>query len=188
MVNYYQWLLVSPGRARRIVNDTLGRLDPRRRYISGYLLEDWREQVAERGRVRDALIRWFYLPRAYRGVLRDLQEMHRAGVRILPGTDVAVALKYPGFSLRDELGYFVDKIGMSPMEALLSATRSAAEFSGMLDSLGTVEIGKVADLVLLDADPLADIRNVGRVDAVILRGELFDRARLSALLAAAAAW
>jgi len=63
--------------------------------------------------------------------------MHRAGVRILPGTEVAVALMYPGFSLREELGYFVDKIGMTPMEALMSATRFAAESSGMLDSLGT---------------------------------------------------
>lgn len=185
MVNYYQWLLVPPGEARRIVDDSLGRIDPRRRYISGYLLEDWREQIAERGGVKDALIRTLYLPRAYSGVLRDLQEMHRAGVRILPGTDVGVALKYPGFSLRDELGYFVDKIGMTPMEALVSATRSAAEFSGVLDSLGTVQVGRLADLVLVDADPLVDIQNVGRIHAVIARGELFDRARLSGLLAAA---
>ena len=184
MGNYYQWLLLSPKAARRIVEDTLGQIDPRRRYVSGYLLEDWREQVAERGRVKDALIRRL-LPYAYRGVLRDLQEMHRAGVRILPGTDVAVALKYPGFSLRDELGYFVDKIGMTPMAALVSATGFAAEFSGMLDSLGTVQVGKLADLVLLDADPLVDIRNVGRIHAVIARGELFDRAGLSGLLAAA---
>jgi imidazolonepropionase-like amidohydrolase len=185
MVNYYQWLLVSPGDARRIVDDSLGRIDPRRRYVSGYLLEDWREQIAERGGVKDALIRRFYLPRAYNGVLRDLQEMHRAGVRILPGTDVAVALMYPGFSLRDELGYFVEKIGMTSAEALVSATRFAAELSGMLDSLGTVQVGKLADLVLLDADPLVDIRNVGRIHAVIARGELFDRAGLSGLLAAA---
>ena len=183
MVNYYQWLLVSPAEARRIVDDTLGRLDARRKYISGYLLEDWREQVDERGGVKDALIRWFYLPWAYRGVLRDLQEMHRAGVSILPGTDVAVALQYPGFSLLEELGYFVDKIGMTPMEALVSATRSAAEFSGMSDSLGTIAVGKLADLVLLDADPLADVRNVGRIHAVVARGDLFDRAALSVLLA-----
>jgi imidazolonepropionase-like amidohydrolase len=185
MVNYYQWLLVSPGDARRIVDDSLGRIDARRRYISGYLLDDWREQVAERGRVMDALIRHLYLPRAYNGVLRDLREMHAAGVPILPGTDLAVALIYPGFSLRDELGYFVDKIAMTPMAALESATRVAADFSGMLDSLGTVQVGKLADLVLLDADPLADIRNVGRIYAVIARGDLFDRDRLSGLLAAA---
>ncbi len=139
----------------------------------------------ERGAVKDALIRRLYLPRAYASVLRDLQEMHRAGVRILPGTDVAVALIYPGFSLSEELGYFVEKIGMSPAAALVSATRLAAEFSGMNDSLGTVQVGKLADLVLLDADPLLDIRNVGRIHAVIARGEPFDRAALAALLAAA---
>jgi imidazolonepropionase-like amidohydrolase len=186
MVNYYQWLLVPPADARRIVEDTAGRIDARRRYVSGYLLEDWREQVRERGRVKDALIRRPYLRRAYRGVLRDWRDMHRAGVRILPGTDVAVALMYPGFSLWDELGYFVEKIGMTPMEALVSATRSAAEFSGMVDSLGTVQVGKLADLVLLDADPLADIRNVGKIHAVVARGELFDRAALSRILAVAA--
>jgi len=182
MVNYYQWLIVPASDARRIVEDSAGRIDPRRRYISGYLLEDWREQVAERDGVTDALIRRFYLPRAYRSVLRDFRELHRAGVRILPGTDVGVALQYPGFSLRDELTFFVDTIGMTPMEALVSATRSAAEFSGQLDSLGTVTIGKLADLVLLEADPLVDIRNVGRIHAVIARGNVFDRAALAAML------
>ena len=185
MVNYHRWLLVSPAEARRIIEDSAGRLDPRRRYISGYLLADWREQVGERGRVKDALVRRFYLPRLYRGVLRDLREMHRAGVRILPGTDVAVALMYPGFSLHDELGYFVEQIGMTPMEALVSATRRAAEFSGTSDSLGTVEVGKLADLVLLDADPLADVRNTQRIHAVVANGRLLDRAALDALLAAA---
>ena len=71
------------------------------------------------------------------------------------------------------------------MEVLVSATRSAAEFSGVLDSLGTVGAGKLADLVLLDADPLADIRNVGRMRAVIARGELFDSVALNGLLATA---
>jgi hypothetical protein len=185
MVNYYQWLLVPPADARRVIEDSLGRIDARRRYVTGYLLDDWREQLAERGSLKDALIRRLYLPRVYSGVLRDLREMHRAGIRILPGTDAAVALMYPGFSLRDELGYFVDMIGMTPLEALRSATRVAAEFSGVADSLGTVEVGKVADLVLLDADPLVDIRHVGRIRAVIMGGRLFDRSRLDELLSAA---
>jgi imidazolonepropionase-like amidohydrolase len=185
MVNYYQWLLVPPADARRVIEDSLGRIDARRRYVTGYLLDDWREQLAERGSLKDALIRRLYLPRVYSGVLRDLREMHRAGIRILPGTDAAVALMYPGFSLRDELGYFVDMIGMTPLEALRSATRLAAEFSGVADSLGTVEVGKVADLVLLDADPLVDIRHVGRIRAVIMGGRLFDRSRLDELLSAA---
>ena len=185
LVNYYQWLLVPPADARRIVEDSLGRIDARRRYVTGYLVDDWREQVAERGSVRDALIRRFYLPRAFNGILRDLKEMHRAGVRILPGTDVAVALMYPGFSLQDELGYFVDMIGMTPLQALQSATRFSAEFSGMGDSLGTIQVGKVADLVLLDADPLVDIRHVGRIHAVIVGGRLFDRSRLDELLSEA---
>jgi hypothetical protein len=186
MVTYYQWLRVAPSDARRIVNDTLGRVDPRRRYVSGYLIEDWREQVTERDGIKDGLIRRFYLPHVHRDVLADLKEMYRAGVVILPGTDVAVALMYPGFSLHDELGYFVDTIGMTPLESLRSATRDAAEFSGMLDSLGTVAIGKLADLVLLNSDPLVNIRNVSRIHAVIARGKVFDSAGLAALLAGAA--
>lgn len=182
---YYRWLLVPAGDARRIVDDSLGQIDPRRRYISGYLLADWREQVGQRGGFRDALVRHVVLSRVAGGGLRDLQEMHRGGVRILPGTDVGVALIYPGFSLHDELHYFVDKIGMTPSEVLRSATHDAAEFSGMLDSLGTVTVGKGADLVLLDADPLADIRNVDRISAVVVRGRVFDRARIAQLLAAA---
>jgi imidazolonepropionase-like amidohydrolase len=136
--------------------------------------------------VKNALIRRFYLPRVYRGVLGDLQEMHRAGVTILPGTDVAVALMYPGFSLQEELRYFVDRIGMTPLEAIRSATHDAAEFAGMLDSLGTVAVNKLADLVLLDADPQVDVRNVARVHTVVAGGRVFYPADVSQLLAAAA--
>ncbi|HEX6051583.1 MAG TPA: amidohydrolase family protein, partial [Gemmatimonadaceae bacterium] len=72
-------------------------------------------------------------------------------------------------------------------EALESATRKPAEWLGLADSLGTIERGKVADLVLLDADPLEDIRNTQRIGAVVMRGRLLQRPELDALLASIAA-
>jgi cytosine/adenosine deaminase-related metal-dependent hydrolase len=102
----------------------------------------------------------------------------------MAGSDVAVLNVFPGLSLHEELRLFVDSVGMSPMEALESATRKPAEWLGMADSVGTIAAGKVADLVLLDADPLADIRNTQRISAVVLRGKLFRQGDLEALRAA----
>ena len=104
----------------------------------------------------------------------------------MAGSDVAVLNVFPGTSLHEELRLFVDSVGMSPMEALASATRKPAEWLGLADSVGTIEAGKVADLVMLDADPLADITNSRRIAAVVLRGRLFQRRDLDALLAAVA--
>ena len=118
---------------------------------------------------------------SHKNAVKDAKEMRRAGVRILPGSDLAMIAIYPGSSLHDELRLFVEKLGMSPMEALVSATRQSAEFFGMQDSVGTIATHRIADLVLLDADPLADIRNVRRIHAVILRGQLIDRAALDKL-------
>ena len=72
--------------------------------------------------------------------------------------------------------------GLTPLEALRTATYTPAEFLGALDSLGTVTTGKVADIVLLDANPLADIRNTRRISAVIANGREFDRGALDRLL------
>ena len=101
----------------------------------------------------------------------------------MPGTDVAVLLIVPGFSLHDELQLLAEDLGMTSAEALVSATLRPAEFFGMQDSLGTVEAGKLADLVLLDADPLEDIRNTQRIGAVVLNGKYLDRAALDEMLA-----
>ena len=73
--------------------------------------------------------------------------------------------------------------GLTPAEALRAATISPARYFGLTDSLGTVAVGKVADLVLLDANPLADIANTKRIHAVILGGRLLDRVALDGLLA-----
>ena len=87
-------------------------------------------------------------------MMLDVVGMHRAGVRILAGTD-APWLVVPGFSLHDEL-FLLVKAGLTPADALRAATSDTAQFLGLQNSLGTVETGKLADLVLLDANPLED--------------------------------
>ncbi len=120
--------------------------------------------------------------RLYAKQLEILGAMNRAGVRILTGTDVAMS----GFGVHDEMELLV-KAGLTPMQALQAATRNPAEYFGELDSSGTVEKGKVANLVLLDSNPLTDIRYIRRISAVIVRGKLYTRADLDGLLARAAA-
>jgi len=108
-------------------------------------------------------------------------DLKNAGVKLLAGTDMPQAFIYPGFSLHDELALLV-RSGLTPLEALRTATYNPADYFGALDSLGTVTQGKVADLVLLDADPRVDIRNTRRISAVIANGRLFDSAARARLL------
>lgn len=109
------------------------------------------------------------------------RELKNAGVKLLAGTDMPQAFIYPGFSLHDELALLVES-GLTPLEALRTATYNPAEYLGALDSLGTVSTGKIADLVLLDADPLADIRNTRHISVVIANGRLFDAGARATLL------
>lgn len=106
----------------------------------------------------------------------------RAGVRFLGGTDCLNPYSFPGFGLHDELGILVEA-GLSPLQALQTVTRDAAGFLGEGDTAGTVSVGKVADLVVLDANPLADIGAVRRIDTVVTRGRVLDRATLAKMLA-----
>ena len=116
---------------------------------------------------------------------RNLQivgAMHRAGVPFMAGTDTAPGVYImPGFSLHDELANFVEA-GFTPMESLQTATSNPAKFLGMQASLGTIESGKIADLLLLTANPLEDIRNTRKISAVLAGGRLFDRAALDRML------
>ena len=115
--------------------------------------------------------------------LKMVGAMHRAGVPFLAGTDTAPGVYVmPGFSLHDELANFVEA-GFRPMEALQTATSNPARFLGMEGELGSVEAGKLADLVLLDANPAEDIRNTRKIKAVFLKGQMLDRARLDQILA-----
>jgi imidazolonepropionase-like amidohydrolase len=164
---------------KSLITDTTAGVHPLRPYLSKFLILDWAEQAEEQTLVRRTL-----LGRLWPTVLDQVREMRAAGVRVMAGSDVAVLNVFPGLSLHQELEYFADSVGMSPAEALSRATRVPAEWLGLADSVGTIEKGKVADLVLLDANPLRDISNTRKVSAVILRGRLFDRRDLDALLAA----
>jgi imidazolonepropionase-like amidohydrolase len=114
--------------------------------------------------------------------------MHRAGVRFMAGTDTAAAVAVlPGSSLHTELEYFVEA-GLTPQEALRAATLAPAEFFGREKEMGSVEKNKIADLVLLDANPLADIRNTRKIWAVVLNGRLLTRADLDKMLEQVAAY
>jgi imidazolonepropionase-like amidohydrolase len=114
--------------------------------------------------------------------LEVVNAMHRAGIPFLAGTDTPPGVYiFPGFSLHEELQRFV-AAGFTPMEALQTATLNPAKFLGMEDRLGTIEKGKLADLVLLDANPLDDIRNTQRIAAVIVNGRYLSRAELDKML------
>ena len=105
-------------------------------------------------------------------------------MQLLAGSDAPNLLVYPGSGIHDELEFLVDA-GLSPARALASATTTPAHYLDRHD-LGAVAPGMLADLVLLDANPLTDIRNTRSVVAVMTRGRLFDRASLDSLLASAA--
>jgi hypothetical protein len=107
--------------------------------------------------------------------------MAKAGVGILAGTDTPNPGAFPGFGIHDELALLV-KCGLTPRQALQTATINPARYFGWEQMMGTVEVGKVADLVLLDANPLEDIRNTTKIDAVFARGRYFDRATLDQIL------
>lgn len=109
--------------------------------------------------------------------------MHANGVGLLAGTDtVPFPPAFPGFDLHDELQRFVDA-GLTPLEALQTATVNPAKHLNMFDSFGTIEKGKTADLVLLDADPLIDIGNTKRIVAVVVGGRYLSKEAREKMLA-----
>lgn len=118
-------------------------------------------------------------------LVRFSGRLHEAGVPLLAGSDLAARDICPGVSLHEELEMLVDA-GLTPREALSTATTTPARFLGLEHVSGTIEPGKWADLVILDGDPLVDITNVGRIHAVVSRGRLLGRDLLDDLLQGAA--
>ena len=153
---------------------------PGRPYASEWLLSWWRMQVDERVQQPEAVRA--ELLRRYRASLPLLRDMSAAGVRILAGTDAGSLLIHPGFSLHDELELLVTEGGLTPRQALWAATIGPATFFGLERELGSVSSGSIADLVVLDGNPLLDISHTRRIHAVIQNGRYLDRAALDAML------
>jgi imidazolonepropionase-like amidohydrolase len=99
--------------------------------------------------------------------------LHARGARLLVGTDAGIDVTEAGSSIHDELELFV-RAGMSPFDALLGATRTAAEYLGQTSSIGTIAVGKEADLIIVRGNPLQDIRRSRDIDAVIVDGKLLN--------------
>jgi imidazolonepropionase-like amidohydrolase len=110
--------------------------------------------------------------------LQVIKDMSSLGNRFLAGCDGLV----PGFCLHDELEWFT-KAGFSPLQALQTATINPARFLGRQDTQGTIEVGKRADLILLNANPLLDIRNVTHIENVMIRGRLVTKQSIDKIVA-----
>jgi imidazolonepropionase-like amidohydrolase len=166
-------------RSNAYMGDQKFRNDPRLRYVSRQIRQRWGQRLANRNEENYADAK-----RVFQKEAEIVGAMRRAGVPLLAGTDTGNPFCFPGFSLHEELALLV-VAGLTPVEALRSATLSPARFFGLDQSIGTIEQGKIADLVLLDADPLQDIRNTQKINAVITNGRLFDRKALDKMLAEA---
>jgi imidazolonepropionase-like amidohydrolase len=125
--------------------------------------------------------------RKYKGQIRPIETLIKGGAKFVTGTDIPVMPLVPGFSVHHELAALVEA-GLTPMQAIQAGSRNSAQAAGRGAQVGTIEAGKRADLVLLDADPTKDIGNSRRIRAVVTNGRLLDRAKLDSLLAEAEAF
>ncbi len=155
--------------------------DPRLKYVPGGVREGWeksrRELLSGQTEVDFAQQRALM-----KKSLVVIKGMNDAGINFMAGTDAAAPNVFPGFSLHQDLALFVEA-GLTPMQSLQAATDKPAEFLERSATQGTIQAGKRADLVLLDGNPLEDIRNTQKIRAVIVNGRLLERAELDAMLA-----
>jgi imidazolonepropionase-like amidohydrolase len=170
-------------RGGNLIDETDFAHDTRAKYVPAYWKNvTWKrftEQIKHEFNTDDLTTRKAFVTKE----LEVVNAMHRAGIPFLAGTDTPPGVYiFPGFSLHEELQRFV-AAGFTPMEALQTATLNPARFLGMEDRLGTIEKGKLADLVLLDANPLDDIRNTQKIQSVIANGRYLPRVELDKMLA-----
>ncbi len=167
-------------RGSYFINDTTFTNDSRKRHLSEETLTYWKDSEVEdlkSNSVQD----WSNKRKRWEVEQNIMRILISEGVPIMAGTDCDNPYAFPGFGLHDELSLFVD-LGMTPLDALRSATIVPARFMSAADSLGSISQGKLADFVLLKANPLDDISNTSSIEAVIANGKLYDSKFISVVL------
>ncbi|WP_237132748.1 amidohydrolase family protein [Pseudohongiella sp. O18] len=164
-----------------MAGDSAFRNDPRRQYIWPEVLQSWDADADNMLAMAPSSEERAIVAGFYQKGLELTGQAQDAGVRILMGTDSGDSYSYFGASAHDELQELV-KAGLTPAQALQAATISAAEFLGMQDDYGDLTIGKVADLILLRANPLEDISNSMTIEAVFMGKQYYDREALDTML------
>ena len=165
--------------------DDSARYADRMKYLPRYIREYWdpKNNAHLKGRSPERLVAEKLLVKKY---LEVIGAMQRAGVKLMTGSDFgANPLLFPGWGVHDEMALLV-RAGLTPMEAIQAATRNPAIFLRLDKSVGTIEKNKLADMVLLGANPLEDINNTRKIAAVFFQGRMFDRPELNRMLAALA--
>jgi len=154
--------------------------DPHLSYISPEIRKTWGDLREEKRKLPQDSLEFMNVE--YEKLAGTLKTMRRAGVAVMAGTDTGNAYTFPGIDLHRELELLV-QAGLTPLDALRSATLEPARYLDTKD-LGSIAPGKLADLVLLEADPLKDIRNTQKIAAVFVGGKYLSRAKLNAMLGA----
>ncbi|MEJ8843859.1 amidohydrolase family protein [Lacibacter sp. H375] len=167
-------------RGQYFTNDTSFTNDPRLKYMSKETLEYWKEQTRN-DLEKNTDIQWQNMRKRWQIEKQIMRILISEKVPIMAGTDADNPYAFPGFSLHDEMALYVE-CGMTPLEALRSAITVPVKFLKMSDSLGTIKKDKLADLVLLEANPLDDIKNTTKINTVIANGRLYDKKYINSIL------
>ncbi len=169
------------------LDDPQYRNDPNLIYVSKATRAAWEAGAAQFTKTNDAaaatlLLRYFDKVQSLTKLLKQ------NGVKMMAGSDTSTTLAWviPGFSLHQEFGMLA-KAGLTPLEILQMTTLNGAEFFGRQSTMGTVDVGKNADLVVLDANPVLDAGNMSKIAAVVLKGKYFSKAALEQQKASVAA-
>lgn len=171
------WRLTPKETLSKILNDVDGKIDKRNLYVSRATLEKWKRDFEMQK--NEGSFDW---AEQTRKGMSEFRTMREEGVGVLAATDFGAVLTYPGFSLHDELEALVKEGGLTPFEALQSATKNPPYFFNLQNEIGTIEAGKLADLVLLTANPLENISNTKKIDSVVLNGKYLSQSDLQGLL------